>query len=150
MSPTGAGVQDHDGRQGDEMMAMCPMGVADTQVAYQETPDGAALRFITQRGDVLELRRRVTAMVDMVNMHQGSGHGDMHGSGQGMGGPGTATYGDVEGGAQVLLTPTDPDQLSRLRTEVQSHAARMAAGDCPMMGGGPGESGGAGHGSHHE
>jgi hypothetical protein len=50
----------------------CPMAVPGTTATAEEREGGAALVFTTT-GDVAELRRRVTAMAEMHNKHQGHG-----------------------------------------------------------------------------
>ncbi len=49
----------------------CPVAVPGTSVTTEDTATGAALVFVTT-GDVVELRKRVAAMVAMHNEHHGA------------------------------------------------------------------------------
>lgn len=80
-----------------DMAAMCPMQVKDTKVEASDTDQGAALTFTT-KGDVTELRRRVTAMADMHNAHHG-------GSGMHEHGAGGCACGQHEGEAKACSCP---------------------------------------------
>lgn len=131
-------------------MAMpCPLEVPGTQVSASETPDGAAVTFTTTPDRAAELRSRVRAMADMHNgHHQGTGMG----MGMGMGGaggmsgstgssgtmmppPSRATVEDVDGGARLVVTPTDRADLERLRSTVRAHAGHMQqTGQCGHAG----------------
>lgn len=65
------------------------------------------------------------------------GGGMAHGAG--MAGPSgmmpaaSATVEEVDGGARILLTPTDPADLEALRQHVRAHSERMGSGECPML-----------------
>lgn len=84
------------GMQG--MAAMCPMQVKDTKVEASDTDQGAALTFTT-KGDVAELRRRVTAMAEMHNAHPGGPGMHEHGA------AGGCTCGQHEGEAKACNCP---------------------------------------------
>lgn len=126
---------------GEEMCPMMPG--AGTKLEVSDTGDGVAVAFTTS-GDVADLRARVRHMADMHNgmagmhhgdgMHGGMGSGDTH---EGMMGmqmvPSRATAEDIPGGARLVLVPSDPAQLSALRTRARDHVAMMEKGECPMM-----------------
>jgi hypothetical protein len=84
------------GMQG--MAALCPMQVKDTKVEASDTDQGAALTFTT-KGDVAELRRRVTAMADMHNAHHGGPGMHEHGA------AGGCACGQHEGEAKACSCP---------------------------------------------
>jgi hypothetical protein len=74
---------------------------------------------------------------------QGMEHGAMeHGSmehGQPMMGqasfiPSRAQVEEIDGGAEVILTPRDPGELQALRQHVEQQARQMASGACPLLG----------------
>ncbi|MGZ6143114.1 MAG: hypothetical protein ACXWLM_07230 [Myxococcales bacterium] len=138
------------GMTGDKMAAMCPMAVPGTQVSSLDTATGEMITFSTTSPDqVAELRTRVRAMADMHNQHHGAGgmqgmhehEGMMSGSGgdsamasMPMPPPSTATVEDIDGGARLVLAPTDPAQLAQLQSAVRSHAQMMQQqGACGMM-----------------
>jgi hypothetical protein len=111
----------------------------------------------TTTGDVVELRRRVRLMAEMHDKHRGGeanegmtmGGGMMDGGttdagmtkdggmmgmmGGGMMPASTARAEDVEGGARLLLTPRDLDELGALRAHGRQHVSQMSSGKCPMM-----------------
>lgn len=140
-------------------MAMCPMQVPGTKVAAADVEGGVALSFTTSTGDVSDLRQRVRRMAEMHNQHHSGGMmmGGHHGPGEheheGGSAAGheccggammrggmtmmpaaTASAEDIQDGARLVLRPTDPAQLGALREHIRMHAARMARGECPMMG----------------
>jgi hypothetical protein len=45
----------------------------------------------------------------------------------------TARSEEIEGGARITLTPSDPADLEALREHVRHMAAQMVPGQCPMM-----------------
>ncbi len=126
--------ESHHGTGGMAMDDMCPMQVAGTTVAATDVEGGVALGFTTSSGDVSELRRRVTHMAEMHNQEHAAGR---------MMPAATASAEDAEGGARMILRPTDPAQLDALREHAHTHAERMSHGECPMM-----AEGGGGHGMH--
>lgn len=122
---------------GPPHMDMCPLDVTGAQVLVGDVDGGVALTFTT-RGDVRELRTRVHHMADMHAMHDMHRlHGDMAHDHMGTR-PGIemrmvpveARVADIDGGAQVILTPIDPAQLDALRAEARGHAEMMHEGDC--------------------
>ena len=140
---------------GGMMAGMCPMAVPGTAVATSDTAGGVAMTFTTATGEVPELRTRVHKMSEMHNrastMQMGARHDDvgMSGStdstksgecgGMGMSGgtmmpPATASVNDVNDGARLVLTATDPAQLQALREHAGACSNRMQQGECGMMG----------------
>lgn len=145
-------------QQREKMAAMCPMGVEDTSVRAEPVEGGVAMVFTTT-GDVAELRRRVAHMAQMHQRRQaavgeeGMGHmqhrqsaqrdgegmmreGMMGGgmlAGRMMDMPHEVRAEDIEGGARLVISPLDPQDLPELRAEVEEHAAQMESGRCPMM-----------------
>lgn len=67
---------------------MCPMQLAGTQVAAEDTQDGVAMVFTTS-GDVSELRRRVRRMAEMHQTHMANHSSHMGPGGMGSGGMGS-------------------------------------------------------------
>lgn len=136
------------GGMGGMAMQNCPMAVPGTQVSTADTQDGESITFTTSPEHAAELRARVHAMADMHNRHhQGEGmqgtHGDMgHGDMMGSGGsehmammppPSRAAVEDLDGGARIVVTPTAPADLDRLRSSVRAHAGHMQeSGTCDM------------------
>lgn len=114
-----------------EMTGMgCPAAVPGTEVSVENTPDGVALSF-TSTNDVAEVRRRTRAMAAMHEHMMESG--GMMEPGEMMMVPSSARAEEIDGGARIVLTPTDPAQLAALRAHVHAHANQMASGHCRMM-----------------
>lgn len=111
------------------MAGMCPMQVEGTTVRAEDVDGGVALVFTTT-GDVAELRRRVAHMAEMHERRHGEGKGGMMGAGMMAA---TARTEHVEGGAKLVLTADDPENVAALRQRLRQHAERMATGRCPMM-----------------
>jgi hypothetical protein len=137
--------------RGGSMMAMCPAGVPGTTVAAADVVNGSTITFSTTPDQVVEVQRRVHAMVAMHNQHHGDGgmkHGAMMGEGKmggGMMGGGKgmgemkvpssrATALDLETGARVEVMPNDPADLQKLQAAVRLHAQRMQQEGCGMKG----------------
>jgi hypothetical protein len=132
----------------------CPMHVGGTEVTAQTVPNGAALVFTTAE-NVDELRAQVDRFADAHNelaehmsqeAHGGASMGSTMGSMYGMeSGEGAATaqqssfvpsraeVEEVDGGAEIVLTPRDPSKLQALRQNVEAQARQMASGACPLM-----------------
>jgi hypothetical protein len=111
------------------MMATCPMGVPGAQVSSADAEGGETLSF-TSTEQVPELRSRVHSMVAFHNQHHPA-----DGAHEGMMGGGTmppsyASVVDTEDGANVLLTPTVPADLSQLQSSVRMRAHRMRLNGC--------------------
>ena len=137
-------------RQHGDKMANCPMQVTGTQVSSAEAMNGQTITFTTSPDQVGELRRRVHAMASTHNEKHASLYGPM-GAGMKDGGamsggvmgrdkamdkipPSQATVSEVEQGASVTVTATDPNDLQKLRTAVQMHVQHMQKHECAMMG----------------
>lgn len=144
-------------RQMGMMAEMCPMQVPGTTATAADVEGGVAISFTTTR-NVNDVRQRVRRMAEMHNRrnadgmmmehprpdaeagghkHEGPSGGMMSGGGMMMMPAATATVGDIEGGARLVLRPKDPAQLGALREHARMHTARMAGGECPMMSQGP-------------
>lgn len=124
---------------------MCPMRVPGTQVSAVDTPDGAALVFTTS-GELAELRQRVHKMAAM-HEHKAAGgmamgsrpgmmksHGMMKSRGMMKLVPSSARAEDIDAGTRIVVVPKHPAQREELRAQVRAYAARLAGGQCPMMG----------------
>lgn len=118
------GMEAGHGSGGMAMRDMCPMQVPGTTVASEDVDGGVALAFTTSSGDVSELQRRVTHMAEMHNQRHAAG---------GMMPAATASAENVDGGARIVLRPSDPAQLDALREHARTHAEQMSHGACPMM-----------------
>jgi hypothetical protein len=98
---------------------VCPMQVEGAQVSYTETPDGAALVFTTDRGDVVELQRRVAQEAEQRNRpvvrRKASTEDVAH----------TARADSIERGARLIVTPADTRQLDALRRGLRARAERL-------------------------
>jgi hypothetical protein len=115
----------------------CAFGVKDAVASVEDRENGIALTIVS-RNNVAEVRTRVRSAAEMrgAGSHQGPGHEGQHGTGdhhglQGMQLPPARVWvEDVDQGARVLLTATDPAEAPRLRSTVRDRALRMNAG-CP-------------------
>ncbi len=115
----------------------CPMDVPGAQVATADTRDGEAITFTTTSPDqVEELRSRVHGLADMHNRQEhgrmsmrgrtGAGSAGAGGGEQGSGMMGSrAVVEDVDGGARVTVTASDPAEAGRLRKAVRARADHM-------------------------
>jgi len=131
-----------------QMRESCPLTVDGTTVEVSDTDRGVAITF-TGGSDVGELRAKTRRMGEMYAMH--GGHrgmmwhhmgGKMAGMDHAAGGmdmagkmmpAAIATVEDVDGGARLLLAPTDAAQLEALRAHARMHRERMHSGKCPML-----------------
>jgi hypothetical protein len=122
--------------------AMCPMSVPGTHVSADDAVNGETLTFTTT-GQVAELRSRVREMAEMHNRHHAdSGARDgmladgVTGAGHAVTGatmpPSWATVMDVEGGASLVLAPSAPADLEKLRSAARMRAQRMEQDGCGM------------------
>ena len=127
-------------RMQDPMPDHCPMLVEGVVV---EAADTVALQFTSASGDLDDLRARVGHMARMYSSHAEGGammwHPMGHARGMhdqpGVGGTmptATAAIETIDGGARLVLTPEDPDQLDRLREQVREHQRRMTDHECPV------------------
>jgi hypothetical protein len=103
----------------------CPMEIEGTKVSYAETPDGAALVFTTDQGDVAELQRRVANQAV-----QQSGGGIRLAAPQRGEVPHATRSDTVDHGARLIMTPHDASQLEALRKHVKEHADAMSQKGC--------------------
>ncbi len=141
-----------------DMSAICPMDVPGTTAAASDTADGEAITFTTTSGQVDELRRRVHALADMHNQHMsaapavtapggapgttpgaaegtGSGAGESamaHHPDHGMMSHSRAMVEDVDNGARVSISASDPAHVDQLRSAVRAHAMQMSRAGCGM------------------
>lgn len=117
----------------------CPLGVPETRVDVEDMPDGVDVVFKTGAAHVKELRERVRdqAAIHGPEAHAGSGHGGVHGTGQGHGmrlwdmPAKGANAVDLEGGARLHVVATDDAHVAELRTRVRERVAVLDAHDCP-------------------
>jgi hypothetical protein len=134
---------------------MCPVHVPGTTVEVADTQDYVALLFVTQGGDVADLRNRVRYLAEMHGQpnvsstgggHQEMQHGMMgcmmmshqgdHGGTHAAQPPEIAaqsTVDDIPGGARLTLVPIDPTPLEALRSHVHQDAQIMQHGECSPM-----------------
>jgi hypothetical protein len=105
----------------------CPLEVPGTSVSVEDTPNGAALVFVTT-GDPLAVRARAAKLADMHTKHDG---GD---SAMGMMFPSEwkAVATEVEGGARVEFDAPSADGVAKLQSELRMHAGHLQAGTCEM------------------
>jgi hypothetical protein len=135
----GGATTPEQGAQNMPGAGQCPMEVPGTQVTVEDAEGGVAMRFTTT-GDTAEVRRRVEQMAAMQESHAGMMGQNAPGERHPVGGqpeimtiPHTTRSEDVEGGALMVMTPSDPGQLDELRTATRDWATKMQTGQCPMM-----------------
>ena len=101
----------------------CPMALAGVQAAYEDSADGAAIVFSTERDEVSELQARVAKMAEE------------HNEPRPQRGPGyvahSARVDNVEKGARLVMTPADPNELEALRKHVREHVETIQRGEAP-------------------
>ena len=85
----------------------CPMDLPGARASVVELDDGVALDSITP-GDVMELRRRVHALGDLV-------------------------VSDLEHGARVTITEADADARRELASRVSDAVGDLNRGDCTRL-----------------
>jgi hypothetical protein len=107
----------------------CPMEIEGTKVSYAETPDGAALVFTTDHGDVAELQRRVANKAETQSQPAIRLHAPKPGEV-----PHATRADTVEHGARLIMTPNDASQLEALRKHVKEHADAMSKQGCSGQG----------------
>jgi hypothetical protein len=94
----------------------CPLALPGAQLRSEVTADGVALVFTTGGGDPTELRDRVQRMADHHN-----------------GAPvpaSRAAVEEIDGGARVVFTPSDPAKVGVLREQIRVHGKEMASTGC--------------------
>jgi hypothetical protein len=120
--------------------------MADAEVQVTDAENGVAIAYETET-DVEHLRQHVERMAGKIRMH-GSVGGRMHrhGGSPHAGGPASSsmaasaqgnevpvaevTVENSERGARIVLVPTSPEDLERLRQRVREHAAHMQNAPC--------------------
>jgi hypothetical protein len=102
--------------------------VAGTSVAVEDTADGAALVFVTT-GDVAAVRKRAATLADM-HVHHGAS--DPPAMGTMIATRSSAAASDVDGGARVTFTASDPGDVGKLQSELRMHAHHLTGGTCEM------------------
>jgi hypothetical protein len=118
------------------------MSVPGTHVAAADAVNGETLMFTTT-GQVAELRTRVREMAEMHNRHhadsgahEGMLAGGVTGAGHAVASatmpPSWATVMDVEDGATLVLAPSAPADLEKLKSAVRMRAQRMEQDGCGM------------------
>ena len=94
----------------------CPLALPGAQLRSEVTADGVALVFTTGGGDPTELRDRVQRMADH---HNAAAAPDSR-----------AAVEEIDGGARVVFTPSDPARVGVLREEIRVHGREMASTGC--------------------
>lgn len=106
---------------GNRAAADCPMNVEGTTATYQELPEGAALVFKTERGELEELRYLV-AQAARTNGGSPLALADPV--------PHETRVDVVERGARLIYTPLDPQELAALRAQVRARSAQLGPYRC--------------------
>jgi hypothetical protein len=117
----------------------CPLGVPETRIDVEDTPDGVDAVFKTSAANVGELRHRVRdqAAIHGPEAHQGAGHGGVHGTGQGHGlrlwdmPVKEATANETEDGSRLHVIASDAAHVADLRARVRERIATLDSHDCP-------------------
>lgn len=130
------------------LRSVCPVALEDVDVAVEDTTGGVALIFTTDTGDLVALRQRAENLAQMYTMHRGRGYmswhhmngdpnrkprGWSHMAGRGPMPAASTILTEIENGARLELTPTDPSQLDALREYVRWHQQRMQSGQCWIL-----------------
>jgi hypothetical protein len=120
--------------------ATCPLGLAGTMVAVDDTPDGVDVTFRTD-GNVTELQKRAAMQAANHGPGQkaGLGHGGMHNGAHThglrlseVGFPVHTTTTNTADGARVHVAPDNAANVVTLRQEIRERAAKIVSlGDCP-------------------
>lgn len=120
------------GRRGppDGRMA-CPMMLPGAEVEVEDTEDGVAMTFTTERTSEVEaLRSHVREMAALREQHAAT----RPGRGRRALPPSTSRVVDVPNGARLELAARDADDVDALRQRASMHAERMRdRRGCPMM-----------------
>jgi hypothetical protein len=105
----------------------CPLEVPGTSLSVEDTPDGAALVFVTT-GDAFAVRARAAKLADVHNERNGEPAwlGMMFTAGS------KATATEVTGGARVELAAAHPDGAAAIQNELRMHASHLSSGSCEM------------------
>ena len=120
-------------------MKACPLGVPETRIDVEDAPDGVDAVFKTSSEHVNDLRHRVRdqAAIHGPDAHLGTGHGGVHGTGQGHGmrlwdmPAREASAVDIDGGARLHVVASDAAHVAELRARVRERVATLDSHDCP-------------------
>lgn len=116
-----------------------PLGVPDTCIYIEDTPNGADVTFTTTPSYVSALRSRVREQAAMhgPGAHKGRGHSGVHGTAPGHGlrlwdmPIGAVDEVEIDRGARLEVVASDPSKVAELRAHLRERAARLRASDCP-------------------
>jgi hypothetical protein len=78
-------------------------------------------------------QRSIDAAENMEEGHAGAGSTGVETSTPSSFVPSRAEVQEIDGGAEIVLTPRDPSELQALRQNVEQQARQMASGACPLM-----------------
>jgi hypothetical protein len=117
----------------------CPLGVPDARIDVEDVPDGVDAVFTTSSVHVNDLRHRVRdqAAIHGPDAHLGTGHGGVHGTGQGHGmrlwdmPAREASVVEVDTGARLHVVASDGAHVAELRARVRERVATLDSHDCP-------------------
>jgi hypothetical protein len=117
----------------------CPLGVPETRVDVEDTPEGVEVVFRASEAHVVELQGRVAnqAAEHGPDAHAGMGHHGKHGLSHDHGmrlwdlPPNTATVVDFVDGATLRIVALDPASRDDLRMRVRARVAHLESQDCP-------------------
>lgn len=135
--PRDSGVSIRDAHS--PIVKACPLGVPETRIEVEDVPDGVDAVFTTGSAHVNDLRRRVRdqAAIHGPEAHLGTGHGGVHGTGQGHGmrlwdmPAREAFVVELADGARLHVVASDAAQVADLRARVRQRVATLDSRDCP-------------------
>ncbi len=102
--------------------ATCPLEVPGTSVTVEDTPDGAAMGFVTT-GDASAVQAAADAFAAAHGSASGSSFAAMVAKGA------TVTAQRITGGAKLVFAGSDAPGI---QSELRMHAGHMSAGSCAM------------------
>jgi hypothetical protein len=115
---------------GATQSSTCPTDIPGTSVFATPINDGIELLFLApRRRNVAEMRRRVRALSNASHVQSQSA---VVSSETGAPAPAVAVR-DVDGGAMLRLTPSDPEQVADLQAHAFNYAQRLAGYDCSLL-----------------
>lgn len=106
----------------------CPLVEPGTSISEEDTPNGAALVFVTTPASLQAVRKRGTTLAEMHNKETGPAEA----MGMMIRTKSTAVVEDIPTGTRVVFTPTSNDDLAGLQEELRMHAGMMKPGSCAM------------------
>jgi hypothetical protein len=113
----------------------CPLVVPGTSVTVEDTAHGGALVFVTT-GDVDAVRTRSKQLAAAKNADDQLAAAGKPVDGMRMADMlsthATAEAKDIDHGARVELSASQPDDLAKLQAELRMHASHLSAGSCEM------------------